>query len=169
VSPARRAGKPRRCWLVKSNPASYSIADLERDGTTAWDGVRNYQARNILRDEMQPGDPVLYYHSSVEPMAIVGRAQVSGAARPDASAFDRQDDHYDPDSDRADPRWFERDLTHLETFAVPLERKLLTAERALADMLLLQRGSRLSVQPVTARQYDAVLALAARAARTMRA
>jgi predicted RNA-binding protein with PUA-like domain len=165
---ASRAGEPRRCWLVKSNPGSYSIADLERDGRTAWDGVRNYQARNILRDEMQPGDPVLYYHSSVEPMAIVGRARVAGPARPDASAFDRADDHYDPDSDPADPRWFERDLVHVETFAVPLDRRLLTAERALADMLLLQRGSRLSVQPVTPRQYEAVLALSARAARTAR-
>jgi predicted RNA-binding protein with PUA-like domain len=163
VTPAaRRAG--RRAWLVKSNPDSYSIHDLERDGRTAWDGVRNYQARNILRDGMRPGDPVLYYHSGVEPMAIVGRARVAGAARPDPSAFDRKDDHYDPDSDPEHPRWFLVDLAHVETFAVPLERARLQAERALAGMMLLQRGSRLSVQPVTRSEYDAVLRLAKRAA-----
>jgi predicted RNA-binding protein with PUA-like domain len=147
---------------VKSNPASYSIHDLERDGVTAWDGVRNYQARNTLRDEMRPGDPVLYYHSSVPPMAIVGVAEVAGPARPDASAFDRKDDHYDADSDPAEPTWYEVDLRHVRTFAVPLERKRLLAEKKLARMQLLQRGSRLSVQPVTRAEYEAVLALARR-------
>jgi predicted RNA-binding protein with PUA-like domain len=149
---------------VKSNPASYSIQDLQRDGTTAWDGVRNHQARNILRDEMRPGDPVLVYHSSAEPMAIVGLAEVAGPARPDPSAFDRRDDHYDPDSDPDDPTWFLVDLRHVETFPVPLERARLAEAKALAGMMLLRRGSRLSVQPVTPREHDAVLALARRAA-----
>jgi predicted RNA-binding protein with PUA-like domain len=144
---------------VKSNPVSYSIHDLERDGTTEWDGVRNYQARNILRDEMQPGDPVLVYHSSADPLAIVGLAEVAGPARPDPSAFDRKDDHYDADSDPDDPTWYLVDLRHVRTFAVPLERARLGAQRALSGMMLLQRGSRLSVQPVAPSEFDAVLAL----------
>jgi predicted RNA-binding protein with PUA-like domain len=147
-------------WLVKSDAASYSIDDLRRDGTTPWTGVRNYQARNTLRDEMQVGDRVLFYHSSTDPMAIVGTCEVASTPRPDPTAFDRKDDHYDADSDPADPAWWLVDLRHVETFAQPLTRERLAKEPALRSMVLLQRGSRLSVQPVTAAEFAAVLALA---------
>jgi len=166
--PAARQRAPTgsgRCWLVKSDAASYSIADLQRDGTTAWSGVRNYQARNTLRDQMKVGDRVLFYHSSTEPMAIVGTCEVASQPRPDETAFKRSDDHYDPDSDPADPTWWLVDLRHVETFAAPVTRERLAREPACRSMVLLQRGSRLSVQPVTPAEYAAVLALAARAAR----
>ena len=157
-APRGRTG-PRRCWLVKSEPTSYSIHDLERDGVTGWDGVRNYQARNTLRDEMRPGDPVLVYHSNADPMAIVGLARVAGPARPDPTAFDPRDHHFDPDSRREDPTWFLVDLAHVETFAVPLQRATLAARPDLAGMMLLRKGSRLSVQPVTDEEFEAVLEL----------
>lgn len=149
-----------RHWLLKTNPGSYSIGDLAKEGVTGWDGVRNFQARNILRDEMSAGDPVLIYHSSVDPMAIVGLAEVDGEARADETAFDKRDHHYDPKSRREAPTWYLRDIRHLETFAVPLERALLVDQKALGDMLLLRRGSRLSVQPVTPAEFRAVVALA---------
>ncbi len=180
MSPARAARAPvrrpaaqpvrtrpaagRRCWLVKSDPESYSIADLERDGVTGWDGVRNYQARNFLRDQMAVGDRVLFYHSGVEPMAIVGTCEVASRPRPDETAFRRGHEHYDPDSDPADPTWWLVDLRHVQTFAAPLTRAMLAREPALRRMVLLQRGSRLSVQPVTPVEHEAVLALARSAA-----
>ena len=167
AAPSRGGG--RRAWLVKSEPESYSIDDLQRDEVTPWTGVRNYQARNTLRDAMAVGDPVLFYHSSTDPMAIVGLAEVASAPRPDPTAFDRNDDHYDPDSRREEPTWFLVDLRHVETFPVPLTRELLAAEPALRGMELLRRGSRLSVQPVTEAELKAVLALARRAPRGGRA
>jgi predicted RNA-binding protein with PUA-like domain len=154
-----------RHWLVKTEPTSYSITDLERDGQTAWDGVRNYQARNILRDEMRPGDKVLVYHSSADPLAVVGLAEVAGPARPDPTAFDKRDHHHDPRSDPENPAWYLVDLRHVETFEVPVERQLLARQKALKDMLLLQRGSRLSVQPVRPAEFRAVVALARKLSR----
>jgi predicted RNA-binding protein with PUA-like domain len=150
----------RRHWLVKTDPDSYSIADLARDGTTSWTGVRNFQARNTLRDEMSVGDPVLVYHSSADPMAIMGLAEVARAAYPDATAFDKRDDHYDPKSQRESPTWSAIDLRHVKTFKTPITRERLAAEPALEKMVLLQRGSRLSVQPVTEAEFAAVLRIA---------
>ncbi len=162
-------GAKGRAWLVKSEPESYSIADLQRDGVTPWDGVRNYQARNTLRDEMAVGDPVLFYHSSADPLAITGLAEVASAPRPDPTAFDRRDPHYDPKSSREAPTWYLVDLRHVATFAEPVTRQRLAAEPALAKMALLQRGSRLSVQPVTAGELAVVLKLAGAAPRTRKA
>jgi predicted RNA-binding protein with PUA-like domain len=154
----------RRYWLVKSEPDVYSIDDLKRDGATMWDGVRNYQARNLMRDDMSVGDPVLFYHSNAKPMCIAGVAEVASAAYPDPTAFDRKDKHYDPKSDPDTPTWMLVDIKHVDSFAAPLPRDVLTAEPALADMMLLRRGSRLSVQPVTAAEFKAVLRLAKREA-----
>lgn len=159
---ARRAV---RHWLVKTEPSVYSIDDLARDGRTAWDGVRNFQARNLLRDEMAVGDPVLVYHSNADPLAIVGLARVASEAYPDATAFDRRSPYHDPRSKKDAPTWFVRDLQHVQTFAAPLERQALLQVPALAGMELLRRGSRLSVQPVTKAEFDAVLALARKGAR----
>jgi predicted RNA-binding protein with PUA-like domain len=150
----------RKHWLFKSNPGSYSIDDLARDGVTGWDGVRNFQARNLLRDEMSPGDQVLIYHSSVDPMAIVGLAEIEGEARPDETAFEKGHHHYDPKSLKSGPTWFLRDVRYVETFPVPLERALLAEQKELKDMMLLRRGARLSVQPVTPAEFKAVMALA---------
>lgn len=147
-------------WLFKSNPGSYSIDDLARDGVTGWDGIRNFQARNFLRDQMSPGDQVLIYHSSVDPMAIVGLGELEGEARPDETAFEKGHHHYDPKSLETGPTWFLRDVRYVETFPVPLERALLAEQKALADMMLLRRGARLSIQPVTAGEFKAVMALA---------
>ena len=159
--PARSA-KPAgsRFWLVKTDAASYSIADLQRDGVSPWTGVRNYQARNTLRDQMKLGDRVLVYHSSSDPLVVAGVAEVASLPRPDETAFKKSDDHYDPDSDPSDPTWWLVDLRHVETFAAPVTRERLAAEPRLKRMVLLQRGSRLSVQPVAPEEFATVLALA---------
>jgi predicted RNA-binding protein with PUA-like domain len=165
--PAARTAAARQqgFWLLKTEPESYSIADLERDGITAWDGVRNYQARNTLRDQMRVGDRVLFYHSNADPPAIVGIAEVASRARPDPTAFDPQDPHHDPASDPAKPTWFLVDIRHVETFRKPLGRDTLAEVRELRDMVLLQRGSRLSVQPVAPEHYELIVRIAHAAAR----
>lgn len=155
----------RRYWLVKTEPSVYSIDDLERDGQTMWDGVRNYQARNLMRDDMRVGDPVLIYHSNADPMAIVGVGEVASEPYPDPTAFAKKDKHFDPKSDKADPTWYLVDIAHVETYAEPLDRATLGEVAALSDMMLLRRGSRLSVQPVTGPEFKAVQKLATRLAR----
>jgi len=157
--------KRRNYWLVKSEPNVYSIHDLERDGKTMWDGVRNYQARNLMRDDMADGDQVLFYHSNAKPMCVAGLAEVVGQSYPDPTAFDKTDSHFDPKSDVANPTWVLVDIGHVETFAVPVDRPTLAADPALAEMMLLRKGSRLSVQPVTAAEYKAVVKLARREAK----
>jgi predicted RNA-binding protein with PUA-like domain len=151
--------RPQRYWLFKSEPGSYSFDDLSRDGRTHWDGVRNYQARNLLRDDIQIGDGVLFYHSNSKPMAIAGIAKVTKAGYPDDSAFDPASDYYDPKSRPDDPTWYMVDIAPVGPMREPLTREQLKAQKALAEMLLLQRGSRLSVQPVTKKEWDAILVL----------
>jgi predicted RNA-binding protein with PUA-like domain len=149
----------RRYWLFKSEPASYAFAQLQRDGRTFWHGVRNYQARNLLRDQIQVDDGVLFYHSNAEPMAIAGLARVVKAGYPDHTAFEPNSDYHDPDSDPSDPTWFMVDIAPAMAIDPPLTREQCKAEPALADMVLLQRGSRLSVQPVTAAEWRTILRL----------
>lgn len=153
---------PRKFWLFKSEPEAFSINDLLKSPkqTAFWSGVRNYQARNFLRDSIQVGDGVLFYHSSTDPMAIVGTATVVKAGYPDHTAFDPKDDHHDPKSDRNNPTWFMVDIRLSQVFPEPLTRAVLTAEPALKNMVLLQRGSRLSIQPVTEAEWKAVHKLA---------
>jgi predicted RNA-binding protein with PUA-like domain len=148
-------------WLFKSEPTAYSFADLlaELDQTTGWDGVRNYQARNLLRDQVQVGDGVLFYHSSAEPPAIVGIAEVVRAGHPDPTAFDPNDSHYDPKSDRANPTWYQVAIKAVRVIDPPLDLPSLGRIPALAGMELLRKGSRLSVQPVTPDQWKTILAL----------
>lgn len=147
-------------WLVKTEPEVYSIDDLARDGRTGWDGVRNHQARNFMRDSMKAGDLVLVYHSNADPPGVAGLARVCGEARPDPTAFDPRDPHFDPRSRRESPAWMMVDLEFVERFPslLPLER--LRAEPRLEGMPLLARGQRLSVQPVTKAQFELVLSLA---------
>ncbi|MGH8616154.1 MAG: EVE domain-containing protein [Burkholderiales bacterium] len=136
-----------RYWLMKSEPDAYSIDDLQRDKTTAWVGVRNYQARNFMRDQMQIGDGVLYYHSSCEEPGIVGIAAVSRKAYPDETQFDRKSPYYDKAATRDNPRWLHVDVKFVrKTPLVSLDE--LRKHPALKNMRTLQRGNRLSITPV---------------------
>lgn len=146
-----------RCWLMKSEPNTYSIDDLFRDGKTHWDGVRNYQARNLMR-EMKKGDRVLFYHSSAKPPGVAGLAAVAREAYPDPSARDPESHYYDPKASDEDPRWYMVDIefvARLKDF-VPLGD--LREAPGLEDMVVTRR-SRLSVQPVEPQEYEVVCRL----------
>lgn len=145
-----------RYWLMKTEPDVYSIDHLARQGQGAWDGVRNFQARNHMRD-MREGDLVLFYHSSIEPPGVVGLARVCGQARPDPTQFDPKDHHYDPKSKRDDPRWSLVDVEFVEKFPMFVTLDTMKADPALAGMLVVRRGMRLSVQPVERAHFVHVL------------
>jgi predicted RNA-binding protein with PUA-like domain len=147
-----------RYWLLKSEPDAYSIDDLARDGETSWNSVRNYQARNFMRDDMKVGDRVLFYHSNASPPGVAGIAEVSRAAYPDHTALDPQDEYYDPKATAEDPRWYMVDVAFVEKFEnfVPLDE--LKSRRTFAGMLVTGK-SRLSVQPVDRKHFDAVVRL----------
>lgn len=151
----------RRYWLMKSEPSAFSIDDLAKSPkrTTCWDGVRNYQARNFMRS-MAVGDQVLFYHSSADPPAVVGIAEVVREAYPDDTQFDKSSKHYDPESDPGTPRWDMVDIMHRQTFKTSLSLDRLKREPKLKGMVLLRKGSRLSVQPVTASEWAVILKLA---------
>lgn len=145
-------------WLMKSEPDVFSFDDLcsARGKRTCWDGVRNYQARNFLRDAMKKGDGVLFYHSSTKPAGVAGLAEVVKAGYPDPTQFDAHDAHHDPDSDPADPRWFMVDIRATKKLPTFVTLDALKANRKLARMAVIQRGQRLSVQPVTAAEWNEV-------------
>lgn len=149
-------------WLMKSEPDEFSIEDLYRspDRTAPWDGVRNYQARNMLRDQMQIGDLVLFYHSSCNPPGVAGTARIVRAGYPDESAWNPDSPYFDPKSTPENPRWYRVDVQWCSTFPrlVPLEE--LKRAAALANMPLLQKGSRLSVMPVSEEEWRTILELA---------
>jgi predicted RNA-binding protein with PUA-like domain len=147
-------------WLFKSEPGCYSFADLERDGSTGWNGVRNFQARNFLRDSVRVGDGVLYYHSNAAPPAVAGIAEVVEAGHPDPTAFDPDSEEYDPKSKPDAPTWFQVTIRPVRPVDPPLSLAMLREVPALAGMELLRKGSRLSVQPVTDAEWEAVLDLA---------
>lgn len=144
-------------WLFKTEPDAYSIEDLKRDGETPWEGIRNYQARNRLRDEVKKGDHVLIYHSSCKVPAIVGLAEVIREAYPDPTQFDPQSAYYDPRSSSASPRWLRVDVRYLRQFPHPVSLAAIKADPALADMELVNR-SRLSIQIVESAAAQHLLA-----------
>jgi predicted RNA-binding protein with PUA-like domain len=150
-------------WLMKSEPSTFGIDDLKRakNQTTGWDGVRNFQARNFLR-EMQQGDLAFFYHSSCEPPGIAGIVKISREAYPDRTAFDPKDDHYDAESDPKNPRWYAVDVQFEKKFAelITLETLRSHASGPLKDMILLKRGNRLSITPVTKQQWTFINKLA---------
>lgn len=148
----------RRYWLLKSEPTSFSFDHLlaAPGQTTCWDGVRNYQARNFMRDEMRVGDLVLFYHSSVEPAGVAGVAEVVRAAYPDHTAFDPDDPHFDPSSRPDAATWVMVDVRAVERFPRLVTLGTLRSTAALAGMELLRRGSRLSVQPVVEADFELV-------------
>ena len=146
-------------WLMKSEPDAFSIDDLKRKKREAWDGVRNYQARNYMRDGMRPGDQVFFYHSNCTVPGIVGIAEVATDAYPDPSQFDPKSKYFDPGSSRDNPRWMLVDVKFVKKLKRTISLKELQADPALDGMVLLRKGSRLSVQPVEATHWEHILAL----------
>ena len=150
---------------MKCEPSSYTIDDLERDGVTSWEGVRNYQARNFMRGDMRVGDPVLFYASNADPSGVTGLARVSRAGYPDHSAWTKGHAYYDPDARPASPVWFMVDITFVERFPAVVPLDTLKASKGLEAMMVTQKGSRLSVQPCTKAEYDIVTRLGRKVSR----
>jgi predicted RNA-binding protein with PUA-like domain len=147
-----------RYWLMKSEPSSYSIDDLERDGSTHWNSIRNFQARNFMRDQMQPGDRVLFYHSSAKPPGVAGLAEIASAGYPDHTARDPESPGFDPRASDEDPRWYMVDIAFEERFHAIVPLATLRETPGLETMPLINK-SRLSVQPVTDREFRIVARL----------
>jgi len=141
----------RRYWLMKSEPETYSIDDLARDGTTCWNGVRNYQARNLLRDELTVGDHVLFYHSNADPPGVVGLARVVRAGYPDHTQFDAGSDYHDPAARPDDPTWYMVDLTFVDKFPRVVGLDELKRTRGLEHMMVTRRGARFWPRPAPGR------------------
>lgn len=152
-------------WLMKSEPSSFNIDDLARAPrrTTVWDGVRNFQVRNMLRDQISRGDSAFFYHSGADEPGIVGTMKVSRGGYVDASAFDRKDPHFDPRSTSEKPLWYCVDVTLVERFKHTVTLAELHRHAALQDLLILRRGNRLSITPVSAKHWHYILKLAAHA------
>lgn len=150
-------------WLMKSEPEVFGIEDLRLRPaqTEPWDGVRNYQARNMMRDAMQIGDRVFFYHSNCAEPGIVGLMEIAKEGYPDPTAFDPEHIHFDPKSDPAKPTWMMVDVRYVETFARTISLKELKTYPELADMVLLRRGNRLSIMPISAAEWHFILGLAA--------
>ena len=143
-------------WLFKSEPTAYSYDHLVKDYIAEWDGVRNFQARNFLRDDINVGDHILFYHSNTEPIAVIGTAVVVRGGYPDHTSWDDKSDHPDPKSSPDNPIWYMVDIKAEERFDKPVTLQNMRANPALVDMMLLRKGMRLSVQPVTKEQFEAV-------------
>ena len=156
TAPAAQPATTPRHWLLKSEPDCYSIDDLARDKKTGWSGVRNYQARNFMRDGMSVGDLVFFYHSSAEPPGVAGIARISKKAYGDVTALDPKDDHYDPKSTKEEPIWVMVEVEFVEKFAKVVSLADLKAVKDLATMHVLRPGQRLSVMPVDAEHFEAV-------------
>jgi predicted RNA-binding protein with PUA-like domain len=146
-------------WLIKSEPQVFSIDDLykSKNKTTYWDGVRNYQARNFIRDEMKVGDQVIFYHSNSEPPAAVGICEVVKEAYPDFTAFDYEDPHYDSKSKKYEPAWFMVDVKFVKKFAHEVSIEGIKENKKLQNMKLIQRGNRLSVMPAAKVEFDEIV------------
>jgi len=151
----------RRFWLFKSEPTAYSFADLqaEEDQTAEWDGVRNYQVRNFMRDDMKVGDGVLFYHSSAKPLAVVGTARIVREAYADSTALDPAEKHYDAKSSPDNPIWLMVDIKAEQEFKRPVTLDEIKQNSRLQNMLVIRRGMRLSIQPVTQEEWDEVVSM----------
>lgn len=149
-----------RYWLLKSEPDCYSIHDLKRDKVDMWDGTRNYQVRNMMRDDMQVGDRALFYHSNAgDQTGVVGTMKIMSQAYPDPTQFDPKSDHPDPKSDPENPRWLCVDVAYESTFATPVTLKELKLDPKFADMPVVMKGNRLSVMPIKKAHFDRILKL----------
>lgn len=147
-------------WLMKSEPESFSIDDLEKKKVEPWDGVRNYQARNYMRDQMRIGDKVLFYHSNTSPIGIAGLARIHSTSYPDPSAWDPENSHFDPRSSPENPRWCMVDVEFVEKFPAILTLDELHQNPALKGLLVLKRGMRLSIQPVEKKHFEEICRMA---------
>jgi len=146
-------------WLMKCEPAAYTIDDLKRDTRTSWEGVRNFQARNFMRDRMQVGNPVLFYASNAEPSGVTGLARIARAGYPDAYSWKKGHKYHDSASSKEKPLWYMVDIEFVERFPATLPLEMLKHTRGLEKMMVIRKGSRLSVQPVTKAEYDIVVKL----------
>lgn len=154
----------KKYWLVKSEPSVFSWDDLKKskNQTTFWDGVRNYQARNYLRDEIKLGDLVLFYHSNAEPLAVMGVCEVVKEGYPDHTQFDPQNIHYDEKANPANPTWYMVDVKLKTDFKRPVTLEQIKANPKLKNMKLVQKGNRLSVMPVTKEEFDEIVKMGTR-------
>lgn len=148
------ARRSKRYWLMKCEPEAYTIEDLERDGSTTWEGVRNFQARNFMRDDMKPGDGVLFYASNAEPSGLTGLAEISREGYPDPYSFEEGHKYFDPKTDPENPTWYMVDIRFVERFPEIVPLGVLKETRGLDKMMVTQKGSRLSVQPVTKKEFE---------------
>jgi predicted RNA-binding protein with PUA-like domain len=155
----------RRYWLMKCEPSAYTIDDLARDRRTSWEGVRNFQARNFMRDEMQEGDGVLFYASNADPSGVTGLATIARAGYPDQFAWTKGHTYFDPSSDKDAPTWYMVDIGFVERFASTISLETLKSTRGLEEMVVTKKGSRLSIQPVTRAEYEIVVRLGRRSGR----
>ena len=153
--------KTMRYWLMKSEPGEFGIDDLNKrpKRTEPWDGVRNYQARNMMRDEMKKGDLAFFYHSNCDEPGIVGIMKIVKEGYPDQTAFDPDDKHYDPKSDPDNPRWFHVDIRFKRKLNNTITLQRLRDQKPLKNMTLLQRGNRLSIMPLSKKEWDYILGL----------
>lgn len=149
----------KKYWLVKSEPGAFSIEDLKKskNKTTCWDGVRNYQARNFLRDEMKKGDGVLFYYSNTDPNAVVGVCEVVKEGYPDHTQFDPDNKHYFPSADPSNPVWYMVDIKFVKEFKKPVTLSEIKSNPKFKNMKLIQKGNRLSVMPVAKEEWDEIL------------
>jgi predicted RNA-binding protein with PUA-like domain len=146
-------------WLMKSEPDVYGIDHLKKEGTTWWECVRNYQARNYMMNEMMPGDLVLFYHSSAEPPGVAGLAVVSKSAQPDKTQFDKKGEYYDAKATKEKPTWYCVEIKFKEKFKKFVSLDQLKSEKSLKDMIVIQKGMRPSVQPVSEQEFATVCKL----------
>ena len=146
-------------WLMKSEPDAYSIDDLERDGREMWDGIRNYQARNMMRDDMKIGDEVLFYHSNCKEPGVVGIARVVSEPYPDPTQFDSKSRYFDPKSDPDDPRWCLVDVEFIRKLSRNVTLTEIKSQKSLEDMILTRKGNRLSIMPVSKKHWNKILSL----------
>jgi len=144
----------KKYWLMKSEPDVFGIADLKKNKTTLWEGVRNYQARNFMMNDMNVGDEVLFYHSNAEPPGIAGLASVSKKAQPDPTQFDKKSEYFDPKASKEKPIWYCVEIKFQQQFSDILSLHAMKELSALKDMLVLKKGQRLSVQPVTKKDFQ---------------
>ncbi|MCF8060139.1 MAG: EVE domain-containing protein [Bacteriovoracaceae bacterium] len=148
---------PKKYWLMKSEPDEFSIQDLKRKNVEPWTGIRNYQARNFLRDEMSVGDEVLFYHSSTKPPGIAGTMTIASAPYPDPLQFKKGSKYFDESASKESPRWISVDVQFQAIFATYIPLEMLKKEKALEGMKILQKGTRLSVTPVTASEFKHIV------------
>lgn len=146
-----------RYWLIKSEPTTYGIDHLKADKKTAWTGVRNFQARNYMRDDMRIGDQILFYHSNCKEPGVYGIAKVASSPYPDPTQFDKDSDYYDPKATKEKPIWYLVDVAFVKKFKTPVLLEIIRSDKRLQDMVILRPGNRLSITPVSEKHADRLL------------